>query len=142
MLKRLAGAVVCFGFVGGMALADSPSLEGDWRNVNLRTGSVIRVEIHGRSVHPYGACEPEACDWGVLMAKSYAEKAYLVSMAPTSLMAEKKTSFSEVRLILSPEAEGRLRVQTFTHFTDNSGRKDYSTTELFQKVTTGIADPF
>lgn len=139
MFRRLAGVAVCLGFACGTALADSSAMNGDWRNVNPKAQGLARVEIAGRAVHPYGACKPAACDWGVLSGVGALSGADLGVVSGMRLKVDRWTDSSHVVLTLSPEPEGRLRVQTLTHFTDKSGRADLSTTEIFERVQTGDA---
>ena len=44
------------------------------------------------------------------------------------------TSFSRKELTMRPVGNGMLRVEAMTHFTDNSGRSDYTHTEEFRRV--------
>ncbi len=112
-------------------------LNGTWVNVDANTRGLVQIEIHGNKIHPYGACHPDPCDWGVLKAKSFA--ASVDSSAPTSLLAKQTTSFSHVEITLSLERDGRLRAEVFTHFTDNSGRADYRTVNYFTRFRRAYA---
>lgn len=105
------------------------SLNGVWVNVDPHTRGLVRVAINGNRIHPYGACQPDPCDWGVLKAKSFSGS--VDSSNQTALEAKQTTSFSRVNLTLSLEPDGRLRVEAFTHFTDNSGRADYHSENFF-----------
>lgn len=105
------------------------ALDGTWVNVDPATRGLVRIAIDAKKIHPYGACHPDACDWGVLKAKSFA--ASVDSSNATALQAKKVTSFSRAEITLSLESDGRLRAEVFTHFTDGSGRADYRTVNYF-----------
>jgi hypothetical protein len=111
------------------AFAAAESMNGLWVNVDPNTRGLVRIEIHDRRIHPYGACHPDLCDWGVLKARSFA--AGVDSSPATAMLARQATSFSRSEISLSLEAHGRLRVEVFTHFTDQSGRADYRSVDYF-----------
>jgi hypothetical protein len=89
----------------------------------------VKILIDGKKIHPYGACHPAACDWGTIKAKSFASG--VQSSDVVRLVAKKNTNFDQVEISLSLESDGRLRADVFTHFTDGSGRADYSTVNYF-----------
>ncbi|MGA7832657.1 MAG: hypothetical protein WCA21_17000 [Terracidiphilus sp.] len=133
-------AIVLGAFNSARARAkDSPDsrLDGDWVNIDPNTRGIVEVIIAGKEIHPYGACHPTACNWGVIKAKSFAES--VNSSEISKLVAKKFNSFSNVELTISRETDGRLRVEAFTHFTDRSGRPDYSTVNYFQHRVSPIA---
>lgn len=104
-------------------------MNGTWANVDPNTRGLVRIEIRDRKIHPYGACHPDLCDWGVLKARSFA--ASVDSSSATALLAKQTTSFSRSEITLSLEADGRLRAEILTHFTDQSGRADYRSVDYF-----------
>jgi hypothetical protein len=107
------------------------SLNGTWINVDPATRGIVRIQINGEKVHPYGACHPDLCDWGVLKAKSFAST--VDSKNSIALLTKKKTSFNQSQLTLALGAGGKLRVEVLTHFTDGSGRTDYRTVDTFAR---------
>jgi hypothetical protein len=115
------------------AQAQSPvvtnDLNGAWFNVDAKTRGLVQIEIHGKKIHPYGACHPNPCDWGTLKAKSFAQT--VDSGLAVALTAKKSTSFSRSEITLSLERDGRMRAEVFTHFTDGSGRADYRSVDYF-----------
>jgi len=113
----------------------SPSgLDGDWRNVDPKTRSIVEIIIEGNVIHPYGACHPNACDMGMISAQSFASN--VQSSDISKLVAKKNQGFNRIEISLSLEPDGRLRAEKLTHFTDQSGRADYSTVDYFTNVTT------
>jgi hypothetical protein len=113
------------------------NLNGTWFNVNARTRGLAQIEIHDKKIHPYGACHPDPCDWGVLKAKSFAST--VDSGFAVALMAKQNTSFSDSEITLSLEHDGRLRAEVFTHFTDGSGRADYRSVDYFERIRPAYA---
>jgi hypothetical protein len=106
-------------------------LDGDWRNVDPNTRSIVEIIIAGKDIHPYGACRPNACDMGVITAESFASSTQ--SSDISKLVAKKNQGFSQIEISLSLEPVGRLRAEKFTHFTDGSGRADYSSVDYFNR---------
>jgi hypothetical protein len=111
--------------------AAANNMNGIWTNVDANTRGLVRIQINGNKIHPYGACHPDLCDWGVLKAKSFA--ASVDSDAPAALLAKHDTGLIRSEITISLEAYGRLRVEVFTHFSDNSGRADYRTVNFFAR---------
>jgi len=104
--------------------AQASSMNGDWVNVDAKTRNLVRITIQGVSVHPYGACSPTPCDWGVLTAKSTTTISGTASQ--TALVAVHTTKAEQNTITMTLGPDGRLSANVATHFTDKSGRKDYS----------------
>ena len=151
---KVMGIILRFAFVATMPMAilltvcGAPAapaqtpvvtsdMNGTWVNVDAKTRGLVRIEINGNRVHPYGACHPDPCDWGTLKAKSFAQT--VDSGAAVALLAKQSTSFSHVEITLSLERDGRLRAEVFTHFTDGSGRADYRTVNYFTRFRPAYA---
>ena len=115
---------------------------GTWMNVDANTGGLTKLVITTSptpaddpnvSVHAWGQCHPTDCDWGVVKAHAYCPNVSCNIVATADgMMAVYKTGFSEMTLIIR-RAGARLVVQTFTHFTDNSNRRNYDATYTFQR---------
>lgn len=116
------------------AAVSSAPLLGTWVNTNHATRNIVKIVIaaagSGISVHAYGACSPTPCDWGAVAGLDYAAS---VSSGPAvAFSAQYKFSFSQV--ILVGHLQGKnLLVESFTHFTDGSGRSDYYSTDTMAK---------
>lgn len=98
-------------------------LNGTWVNAGPNTNGFARIVIDGTTIHPYGACQPRPCDWGIVEGRIYGASVRLA--APVAMTATFVTNFDEVVITLLLESDGRLRVDSFTHFTDGSRRADY-----------------
>lgn len=117
------------------AVVVSPApLLGTWVNVDHNTRDLVRVVIaqagNEITVHAFGACSPNPCDWEQVPGMVYSES---VSLSPAvAFTAQYKFSFSDVTLT-GHLYEGALFVENYTHFTDNSGRADYYSMDIMSK---------
>lgn len=110
---------------------------GDWNNVDPNTGGITKLSIAvsgaSANVHAWGKCHPTDCDWGSVDAFAFSPD---VSSDPVSqaqaLMATFVTSFSETTLFINAQGS-QLSVQSYTRFTDGSGRSNYDSSDLFKK---------
>jgi hypothetical protein len=110
---------------------------GDWNNVDPNTGGITKLSISvsgaSSNVHAWGKCHPTDCDWGSVNAFAFAPD---VSSDPVSqaqaLMATFVTTFSETTLFIKAQGS-QLSVQSYTRFTDNSGRSNYGSSDIFNK---------
>jgi hypothetical protein len=107
-------------------VAGAGALAGTWNACDAATRNLVRIVIAPAgaevTVHAFGACSPTPCDWGSVPGLVYA--ANVSSTAAIAFTAHYKFSFSEV-IITGVLDNGSLVVETFTHFTDKSGRSDY-----------------
>ena len=128
-------AIVCLVAVPGapaIPAQDSPpppDINGNWFNPDPHTRGLVKIEIKGRAIHPYGTCSPSPCDWGVMEAKPFS--AGVDSQETSALLARRKTDIEEDEIILSLEPDGRLRVEVLTQFTDRSSRTDFRIVDCF-----------
>jgi hypothetical protein len=116
------------------AAVTATPLLGTWNNVNPATRDVVKVVIaaagSGIKVDAFGACSPTPCNWGNVAGLAYS--ASVSSSAAIAFSAQYKFSFSQV--ILTGHLQGKnLIIETFTHFTDGSGRDDYYSTDTMAK---------
>jgi hypothetical protein len=116
------------------AAVTSAPLVGTWKNINSATRDLVKIVITASGseikVDAFGACSPTPCNWGNVAGMVYA--ASVASGPAVAFSAQYKFSFSQV--ILVGHLQGReLIVETFTHFTDGSGRSDYYSTDTMVK---------
>jgi hypothetical protein len=113
-----------------------------WTNADPNTLDItkaaIRFDASQIYIHLWGKCSPTDCDWG---------EAY-VPVADASggtLPVKFVFSFAEETQQVTLLGD-QLKIAGTTHYTDNSGRTDYSYTDLFNKTaaapTRTSADPF
>ena len=114
------------------AMAGAPqSLEGQWANVDPQAKGLVAIIVTHSTVHPFGACQPAACDWGEVKGQSFASRVDGHDVA--AILASYDTQLSQTVLTVSLEPDGRLRVQRFVHFLGGSQRTDTSSVDYFNR---------
>jgi hypothetical protein len=117
------------------ALVVSPAtLLGTWTNTDSATRDLVKIIIAasgtGITVEAFGACVPTPCVWGAVPGFAYA--ANVSSTPAVAFSAQYKFSFAQV--IVVGRLNGKhLQVETFTEFTDGSGRSNLYTTDQMVK---------
>jgi hypothetical protein len=120
---------------GAAAAVVSPTpLLGTWKNVDKTTRDLVEIIIaasgSGISVNVFGACSPTPCNWGVVPGSAYAAN---VSSSPAVAFSVPYTfSFAQV-IVVGHLHEHQLLVETFTVFTDGSGRSNLYTSDKMAK---------
>ena len=106
---------------------EASSFVGDWTNKDFNTRDITRVQIRldGSRIiaHVWGRCQPKECDWGDATATA---KGQTLSLTWNQGFA---TKTQDLTLL----ADGSLQVVGHRHFTDNSGRKDSDSKNIFAK---------
>ena len=109
------------------AIRPSVDLLGDWHG---NGDGIVRLVIRRLrpgwvSLSAYGACQPRLCKWRLVGARLFADNAG--SSEGTGLIATYDQGFDVVTLTahLARDLAETLRVETYTRFTDGSGRSDY-----------------
>jgi hypothetical protein len=115
-------------------VVSSLPLVGTWMNCDHATRNLVRVMIAANgneiTVHGFGACTPNPCDWGQVNGLVYADN---VAAAPAVAFTASYTFAFKVTTIIGHLQNGALFVETFDHFTDNSGRADYYSLNIMTK---------
>jgi len=116
--------VAAFGHCSSAAVTSSFDDLGEWINVDPNTQSITRIVIvkndSSLTVHVWGKCEPTDCDWGAVS----------VPYQGQPFVAVYTFTFAVKTLTMTLQGQ-TLHVHTLTHFTDNSGRQDYTTDDYF-----------
>ena len=115
------------------AISTAPLL-GTWKNINGATRDLVKIVITGSvtgiAVEAFGACTPTPCKWGSVMGLAYASS---VGTSPAVAFSAQYT-FSFAHVILLGYLHGReLLIETFTQFTDGSGRSNLYTSDTLTK---------
>ncbi|MBS1805761.1 MAG: hypothetical protein JST28_20665 [Acidobacteria bacterium] len=109
-------------------------LVGTWVNVDPLTRDLVRLEIKQKgneiTVHGFGACHPNPCDWGVVDGRIYSDT--VATMHAVAFTAEYRFDFAQV-LVTGAMYKGALFVETLTRFTDQSGRADVYALDILNK---------
>ena len=110
---------------------------GTWVNTDPATRDITRIGIVQQAdgslvMHGYGACHPTDCDWGT---------APLTLSSGGQYAATYTFSFAIVQLTLT-QTGSTLHATTATHFTDSSGRADFTTSDdLHPRLTLSCPRP-
>src|SRR5690242_12878974 len=120
----LAAAAFAIAGLAPAAFADIGDFIGAWTNADPNTAGITRVVIkhagpHQVSVHVFGRCHPNDCDWGTVQGHAYTEGAG--SPEVKSIVAQFNSGFATDQIILH-KAPGGLRMDLFVAFNDGSGR--------------------
>jgi len=100
---------------------------GEWANKDFNTRDITRIHIRLKNsrvtVHMWGRCHPQECDWGDTTA----------TVSDQALSLTWKQAFAVKTQELTLLADGSLQLTEHCHFTDDSGRKDYDIKDTFAK---------
>jgi hypothetical protein len=108
-----------------------------WLNINphgnLRA-VILSLNASGvLQVHAYGNCYPVSCNWGTVNGITFGTSIY--SKTGRTFLAPYTFSFAKKLLEGSVNIRGSLlTIETWTEFTDFSGRSNYVTTDTFFPV--------
>ncbi len=134
-MRRFSMAAIMM-LVAASALAQVSRFSGVWKDTGT-SGGIVRLEVTGSpdalQLQAWGACTPDPCDWGRVRAWAYSDAAGTPITEATAISATFTTSFAERIVILSLRDMRRMRVDTYTRFTDTSGRASYHTTDYFMR---------
>ena len=110
------------------------TIVGTWVNVDHATRDIVRlvIEPNGNeiTVHGFGACVPNPCDWGKTKGMIYS--ASVATTPAVAFTAAYNFGFKQTTLT-GHLYNGALFVESFNHFTDDSGRDDYFTLDIMSK---------
>jgi hypothetical protein len=124
------------GFAVLTSAVDKKYFIGHWMNANKVTRGIIAMEIGEQDgqtlMRAWGACTPRPCKWGQTKVSFLAPN--VSSQDVRAATAVFRTKFEITRLTMRPGKRGTITVEVMTHFTDNSGRSDYTSTESFRSV--------
>jgi hypothetical protein len=147
MRKIILYLAICLIFLSLNASASLSQFAGTWTNIDANTRGIptLDISVSGSSatVHSWGACTPTPCDWGTVDAYAFApDVSSDISSNAQALMAVFDSGFSVTTMIITPSGQ-RLKVDTYTHFADSSGRSDYVSHYTFKRggATGGLTAP-
>jgi hypothetical protein len=115
----------------GAAISPSPLIK-TWTNIDPATRDIVKIVIAASgtaiSVEAFGACSPTPCDWGSVPGLIYA--ANVSASKAVAFSAGYTFSFATV-ILVGHHAGKHLVVESFTQFTDGSGRSNFRSTDTF-----------
>ena len=110
------------------------ALNGTWVNADSESNGVIRMVISGgNTIHLYGKCSPNPCDWGSVPLTTYGSSV----SDETHERGTANYQFSHKMVSVSIEllSVNRIDLENFNRFTDSSGRQNYFRKEQFRRST-------
>jgi hypothetical protein len=99
----------------------------------------IGAQDYQMLMRAWGACTPNPCAWGEARVSTLASS--VSSSDISAATAIYRQGFAVRRLTIHPGVGNTLSVEVLTHFTDNSGRSDYTETDNFRRVGWNQWDP-
>jgi hypothetical protein len=137
-IKTTKNGVSASDYPLGAPVGPVPALPAIWINV-AATGGIQAVILSlgpGSGllqVHAYGSCSPVPCNWGTVTGITFG--ANISSTSGSVFLAPYTFGFAKKLLDGRLNAAGtRLTVQTWTEFTDHSGRSNYVITDTFEPL--------
>ena len=117
-----------------------PSLQefmGEWVNEDKNNGGITRVSVEpfgaGAKARMWGRCEPTDCEWGEAQIDSREiGNGYVLIVWHRPFVVRTQT--------LSLLPGGRLKVETFNRYIDDSGRPDRTDTDMFVRPGASQSD--
>ena len=138
-MKKISSIVILFVCVLAVsafsAEGQTPDLEGEWINVDLRTRGLTRLVIskteNGWSIGAWGKCHPKDCSWGAVVLAPLGNSVEDYSFNRGFAVWNAGFATKYVTLTLS---NGQLTAETINIFRDRSGRAHYRTVDVFQRA--------
>ncbi|MGD1875681.1 MAG: hypothetical protein ACFB02_21835 [Mastigocoleus sp.] len=140
MLKRtLALATLTTTITAGAiapAMAAPRDFVGTWVNSDTNTRGITKIVVRRAPgnklvISTFGKCHPTDCKWGAKRLSTYGTSVQDKNHRYATTIYNKK--FATTFLNIGLSGRNRLRLQSFTKFTDNSGRQNYSSRAVFVK---------
>jgi hypothetical protein len=119
----------------GLQPTPTGSLLGTWNNTNPNTGGLVKVIVtHGAgnslNVHSFGKCSPNPCDIGTFTGITYGNASH--AAAGSRFVAPHDAGFNrELYVGQAIAANGTLRLDYYSQYTDSSGRTNFVISETF-----------
>ena len=119
------------------SVSNNPPVEffNECVNINSQTDNIKRISIQSKDgnayINMFGACSPTDCNF-----REYSPAPgvnYNYDSETGILHVEWVFDFQTMTQELTITPEGQLRVKTFNHFTDNSGRVDFEMVDYFTR---------
>jgi hypothetical protein len=128
-----------FNYPLGDSVRPSSALLGVWFNTSPAGGNIRKIIISRNldgtlAVRAFGNCVPALCAWGRVTGITFGTS--IGSLAGRTFLAPYQTfGFANKLVDGTVDVSGtRLTVQTYTEFTDHSGRSNYLSTDTFTRI--------
>ncbi|RXK88548.1 hypothetical protein EST62_02600 [Chlorobaculum sp. 24CR] len=121
-----------------ISFAALSQMTGKWENTDSGARGITTLVIDGNArnltMHAWGKCHPNDCDWGEVAAYPYApDVSAPLEMTAKAASAMFTTSFSQTLVIVRPAGNNTLRAEVFTRFTGYSNRNNYTAVYTFKR---------
>lgn len=128
--------------ISSSTFASIANFTGHWKNVNSNTRGITKLEIkqsgNGVTVHAWGKCHPQDCDWGIKHGVAYAANVSAnIAQTARAVTVVFEENFKTTMLVLRVKGN-RLMAESFTRFTDNSNRSNYTENYRFIKSAVSL----
>lgn len=126
-----------FNYPLGDSVQPASSLLGVWFNASPNSANIRKIIIslnpNGTlAVRAFGSCVPTLCAWGKVTGITFGTG--ISSLTGRVFLAPYQFGFANKLVDGSVSATGtRLTVNTYTEFTDHSGRSNYAATDTFTR---------
>ena len=121
----------------GASPSPASALLGVWSNTSPTGGNIRKIVISVNAngtlrVRAFGNCTPTLCNWGKVNGITFGTS--ISSSTGAVFLAPYHFSFANKLVDGAVNATGtQLTVQTYTEFTDNSGRSNYVVSDTFAR---------
>jgi len=135
-LLRAIPFIACLPAFGALAADGASRFEGQWADPQSNTIASVGIRNLGGTLraHVFGACHPRDCDWGEAVVRAYAATPDPKRQGDAEVLSvEYLQGFARTLIFLYAADGDRLRVETFTVFTDSSGRLPIHKTQLMER---------
>lgn len=107
----------------------------EWVNIDSQSNTIKQVSIQtkdgGTYINMFGACSPTDCNFREYSPPPVVN--YTYDSETRILHVEWAWDFQIMAQELTITSDGQLRVKTFNHFIDNSGRVDFEMVDYFTR---------
>ena len=112
---------------------------GAWSNISSQTRTLtrLRVDVVGPQVtiHAWGKCVPQDCDWGAVDGVTYGPSIHADPIQATrALLGSFVGRGRETLLVIHFTDNDQLDVEIFARYTDRSGRSNVNESAAFQRA--------
>jgi hypothetical protein len=122
---------------------DVTDVVGVWNNINPKTKGILKIVVTADSggaltVHGYGACSPNPCDWGTTSAKAFSSNVSSQTAEGWNALFEFNYATDQLAAVVLPHFKAQkynyLKVISQTTFNADDSRYDDQATYFFVKA--------
>jgi len=111
---------------------------GTWVNADSNTRGITRFVVTSSQpnvlkVHVFGKCHPTDCDWGTTQLATYGSNVQDPDSKAATAAYNQNFANSLLTFALGGSSNNQILLQSFTQFTDRSGRQNYFSQYRFKR---------